>query len=569
MEKLRPLRLRCICVLSLLLAATSCTTSPTTLEGSGLVPEGIVHAEDLLVVDCLLPGQVRKMGRNRVYLTPRRPTKTSAHECELRGGEYVAYDRADLGTALRVWLVEAEEGDPKAQTYVGEIYERGLGREPDPTKAAQWYQRAADQGYARAMINLGQLYERGVGVERDGARAIRLYQAASGLGAAGLDDRTLESAEDGSQVIAPVAPSIQLIEPAIPDTRALSFVPVDRSPVADHHRALVGRVDAPGGLTSLQVNGESVTADSNGLFRARVAIAAEGTEVAIVAVDRQGRQARRRFRVEPPRRAGPSATPAAAPPAPLPAGSAEFGRYRALVIGISEYEELPRLLNAGRDAEAVGALLEEQYGFDVTLLRDATRYDILSALNRLRAQLNQNDNLLVYYAGHGELDEVNQRGHWLPADAERESTTNWISNVSITDTLNAMDARHVMVVSDSCYSGSLTRSALSGLESGMSDEEQRTWLRSIASKRSRTALTSGGLAPVLDVGGGGHSVFAGAFLGVLTRNREVLEGQRLFQELAAQVTYAAESYQFEQRPEYAPIQFAGHEAGDFLLVPQD
>ena len=87
-------------------------------------------------------------------------------------------------------------------------------------------------------------------------------------------------------------------------------------------------------------------------------------------------------------------------------------------------------------------------------------------------------------------------------------------------------------------------------------------------KRSRTALTSGGLAPVLDAGGGDHSIFAAAFLDVLRRNDGALEGQRLFQELSARVTFAAESYDFEQLPQYAPIRYAGHEAGDFFLVPK-
>src|SRR5262245_65202737 len=52
------------------------------------------RAEELFVVDCLLPGQVRKLGR-MTFLTPRRPIKTTAQDCEIRGGEYVAYDRAD------------------------------------------------------------------------------------------------------------------------------------------------------------------------------------------------------------------------------------------------------------------------------------------------------------------------------------------------------------------------------------------------------------------------------------------------------------------------------------------
>ena len=118
------------------------------------------------------------------------------------------------------------------------------------------------------------------------------------------------------------------------------------------------------------------------------------------------------------------------------------------MIGNNDYAHLPKLKTAVADAEAVADVLSEKYGFGVTLLRDANRYQILSALNELRARLTEDDNLLIYYAGHGTLDEVNQRGNWLPVDAEPESSANWISNVSLTDVLNAMSARHILVVAD-------------------------------------------------------------------------------------------------------------------------
>ena len=81
-------------ILSSLLAVAGCR--PPSLSGqapdqppspsSSAVPG---RAETLLVVDCLLPGQVRKLGRQMTFLTARRPIKTSAQDCEIRGGEYV------------------------------------------------------------------------------------------------------------------------------------------------------------------------------------------------------------------------------------------------------------------------------------------------------------------------------------------------------------------------------------------------------------------------------------------------------------------------------------------------
>ncbi|HEB88284.1 MAG TPA: hypothetical protein ENI85_01830 [Deltaproteobacteria bacterium] len=561
---------------------------------SGLVPAGALHPDDLLVVDCLLPGRVRKLGRSQVYMTPRRPTKTSATECEIRGGEYTAYDRADFRTALRVWLEKAKQGDPQAQTYVGEIHEKGLGVKPDFAKAAQWYRKAADQGFERAMINLGQLYELGRGVEKDPERALAWYRKASGLEEAGLayltptatgrrsgtkaTGRSTRTEPTGGSEPPPkeillartAPPSIQLIEPSIPETRAIQIVydPPASSRSGPSTRTLIGRVVAPAGLVGLFVDGREEKVDPQGLFRAEIEVPDHEQDVVLAAIDREGRRTERRLRVgvDPSTFERAESEARARKRRELKRGP-DFGNYHALVIGNGDYRHLPRLKTAKADAEAVAETLRDRYGFHVTLIRDATRYDILSALNAMRARLTDEDNLLVYYAGHGELDKVNMRGQWLPVDAERDSTANWISNVAITDILNAMNARHVMVVSDSCYSGALTRSALANLDGALSDDKRKAWLTTLASKRSRTALTSGGLSPVLDTGGGGHSVFARAFLDVLTGNDDILEGQRLYQELSARVTYAAQNYQFEQLPQYAPIKFAGHEAGDFFLVP--
>lgn len=138
-------------------------------------------ADKLLIVDCLLPPQVRKLGSSFSYAAARRPVKTSAAECELRGGEYVAYDRADYRTALKVWLPQAEAGDPEAQNYVGQIFEKGLGLEKDYQSAAHWYEKAAKQGFAEAQINLGYLLEKGLGVAQDSAKALNLYRQASGI----------------------------------------------------------------------------------------------------------------------------------------------------------------------------------------------------------------------------------------------------------------------------------------------------------------------------------------------------------------------------------------------------
>ena len=173
----------------------------------------------------------------------------------------------------------------------------------------------------------------------------------------------------------------------------------------------------------------------------------------------------------------------------------EFGNYHALVIGIDEYKHLPKLETAVRDAKAVAQVLEKDYGFKVRLLVNPDRLGIIDAFDEYRESLGGKDNLLNYYAGHGWLDEDADRGYWLPGDAQSNRRGRWVSNATITDTLKTLLAKHVMVVADSCYSGTLTRSANIGLRSG----DQYKWM---AKKWARVAMVSGGLEPVSDKGGG-------------------------------------------------------------------
>lgn len=138
-------------------------------------------SEDLFVVDCLLPGQLRRLGTKVTFVAARRAIKTTGADCGIRGGEYVAYDRANHATALQIWLPLAEAGDAAAQAYVGEIFEKGLGVPPQFDAAALWYRRAAEQNNSRAQVNLGSLYERGQGLAKDPEKAVEWYRKASGL----------------------------------------------------------------------------------------------------------------------------------------------------------------------------------------------------------------------------------------------------------------------------------------------------------------------------------------------------------------------------------------------------
>ncbi len=207
-----------------------------------------------------------------------------------------------------------------------------------------------------------------------------------------------------------------------------------------------------------------------------------------------------------------------------------------------------------KDAKGVAKVLTENYGFDVGLLLNPTRDEIIDALDEYREKLGAKDNILIYYAGHGWLDEDADRGYWLPADAKPKRRSRWVSNATITDTLRTLQAKHVMVVADSCYSGTLTRSANISLRTG-------EYLKRMSKKYARVALVSGGLEPVADSDGSGHSPFARAFINTLKGNTSVLDGTHLFTKIRSPVILAA-----DQTPEYSDVRNAGHDGGDFLFV---
>ncbi len=887
------------------------------MEASSLSADG---ADGFLIVDCLLPGQVKKLGSRFNYITQRSPIKTSAADCEIRGGEYVAYDRANYSTALKIWLPSAKEGDAKAQTYVGEIYEKGFGGTPDYQLAAYWYQKAADQSYSRAQINLGHLYELGLGVEADSQKAINYYRTASGMGdqllfastlsanyvprerfetvkgelkeqlrhsealktrletaSANLNNqsaalsaaekeltettqkleklmttqrfipqgeavksaqaaelssqiqqltehrdsleqalnqlstqkRSLEdnqatlnqqiadtkaskaryqqsfnevqqqltsskqrltqsqqelaqvrrqlaeerakiadsaktseidnpeiarlqqqletkrtalaaeqraytaleaenlgkqkqlqetltditaeteqftiantklgqeksalqssladsnaqaaelqkqlllsraaleteraaraqslSAQDEQhkkamaerqqalsalsaqlekqaelvksqkqrirateeqtkqyekdlaqvkaaapqQAVAPqqVAaanpnPRIEIIEPPVVLTRS---VPTVRLLTAEDERDIIGKISAPAGLLSLTVNGKSITPKSNNLFRSAIPIQNDVTPVEVVVVDNNGRRAALNFSFVTE---APGKTVATQKQPPSEKNGAKksvepdkslgkfknlsLGRYYALIIGNNDYRHLSTLETAVNDAKDADELLRSKYNFKSTLLLNADRYQMLSELNNLRKNLTETDNLLIYYAGHGKMDEASGRGYWLPIDAEENNNANWISNSEITDILNAIPARHILVVADSCYSGTLAPTPLARVETGAPTELRQEWVKLMSNTRARITLTSGGLGPVLDSQGSDHSVFAKAFLESLRNNDGLLQGYSLYAQVLGKMTTGPELAQAEI-PEYSPIHLAGHESGEFFF----
>jgi len=245
-------------------------------------------------------------------------------------------------------------------------------------------------------------------------------------------------------------------------------------------------------------------------------------------------------------------------------------KYRALVIGINKYaqaggEGWPQLRSARGDAEAIAETLVGEYGFEVQTLLDekATRGAILNALDDM-ATTGDDGADLIYFAGHGSFDDKLQEGYWIPVDARKtvdghEAKEGWLWNSTLTRLISASNARHVLVLSDACYSGSLFRG-----DQPLSARSSQGWYERAISKPSRYLITSGGLEPVLD-SGAEHSVFAQQVLNYLKySDPKVFSANDLGSALRERV--AALTGQMVQM---GPLPVSGHAGGEFVFVRQE
>jgi predicted kinase len=532
-------RIAAVLAPSILVVASA--ASPSASEKAAAT-QGIVKRSDLEIVDCLLPGQVRQLG-NSTFLSQRRPIRTTTSECAIRGGEYVAYDRADLASSLRVWMQAAEGGDVEAQTNVGEIYERGMGLEPNHEAAATWYQKAADKGYSRALFNLGTLYEQGLGVAQDSLKALNLYRQAWGVPA---DSIIFASAAQREQ-----------------------------EELRKELDAAIAEKDAQLGLLQNQLKelqdqlakkpAAEKTADSSKEI--------EALKKWIAQLESERRKSTERLAGIPRTRTPQGMTELT----PIPPTADErtlagmnFGRYYAIVIGNQDYQSMEDLETPKYDAARAARILADKYGFTVQILEDANDITMLKAINDLNAVLKPEDNVLIYYAGHGSRLHSGkaESGYWLPVNADAPpKDTFWIPNEQITGHLGRLPAKRVLVVADSCYAGLLSTDP-SYLFLNDKVAYSKEYIKYKLPKRARLLLSSGGDKPVLDEGGGGNSVFARAFLDELEANQGILSSPELFSRIRKRVEVSAAKNRFVQTPEFKSIKGAGHEVGDFFFVPR-
>lgn len=241
----------------------------------------------------------------------------------------------------------------------------------------------------------------------------------------------------------------------------------------------------------------------------------------------------------------------------------EVGKFYALVIGINNYTgDWPALDNAVNDAKAVEKVLRNKYTFDeiFTLYNEnATRDDIIEAFEKLIDQVNENDNVLIYYSGHGEFRSKMNKGYWVPVDAKTKSTKRYINNLDVRSYIEGIKSKHTLLIADACFSGDIFRGVG---DSRIQFDNSEKYYKTVYNKPSRQAISSGGIEPVMDGGSDGHSIFTYHLLKALNGNdKKFMDAGELYNQIRIPIVNNS-----EQTPIFAPIKNAGDEGGQFIFI---
>ena len=233
---------------------------------------------------------------------------------------------------------------------------------------------------------------------------------------------------------------------------------------------------------------------------------------------------------------------------------AEHGKNFAVVIGVSKYSDamMPDLFYPIFDARKVVDVITSFYTFDrknVLLLENPTKGRILHALDSVDNVVTSKDNLLIFYAGHGNWDEKSSMGYWLPSDAAARLLDNWLMNSIITHYVSLSKARHTLVIADACFGGSIFRTR------AIQPEEEKS-IADMYLKTSKKAMTSGDLTEVPD-----ESLFVKTFIEQLSANKEnYLPTEKLFFSIKPSIVK-----EIDMIPQFGTIKNAGDQGGDFIF----
>lgn len=247
-----------------------------------------------------------------------------------------------------------------------------------------------------------------------------------------------------------------------------------------------------------------------------------------------------------------------------PSGNTVAGVNWLFVIGINDYGTWPKLQTAVNDATSLRNVLLDRYRYDREHIlelydREATRQNIIGNLRFLAKNIRANDSLVIFYAGHGHIDSITKAGSWIPVNSDMENSASWISNHEIKQylTVDAIKAKHILLVSDSCFSGDFFRG-----KRGKLPAVTPAVIKKAYKLTSRQAIASGGLEPVSDAGFGNNSVFSHFFIKTIKENLDpFITPSGLFPDIKAGVAENAEQF-----PTFGTLTGSGgQQGGEFVF----
>lgn len=340
-------------------------------------------------------------------------------------------------------------------------------------------------------------------------------------------------------------PTITITSPNV--NRGFSIVKNNKS------TTITGTIADESNIYEVLINGEDAYVDSNGKFSKNVILGVGENTFTVKATDIHMNSATKAFTIK--REVEQTETTITNTTKINNTNSIETGKYYALIIGNNEYTDnaISTLDEPVKDDTKLYNVLTSKYSFspqNVTLLKNATYVQMIDAFDKLSNTLTKNDNLLVFYAGHGWWDKKKNLGYWLPSNAKQSSTAFWIRNSTISDYMASIKSKHTLLIADACFSGSIfkTRSAF---------DNAPIAIKKLQNLPSKTAMTSGNLMEVPD-----KSVFLKYLVQRLEENTDkYLPADKLFASFRIAVMNNNPN-----APRFGTIQNAGDEGGEFIFV---
>jgi hypothetical protein len=231
------------------------------------------------------------------------------------------------------------------------------------------------------------------------------------------------------------------------------------------------------------------------------------------------------------------------------------GKQWAVFIAIDEYREWDTLLYPVKDAREVKNILLEHYNINETrelYNANATKAAITQLFIELQDKAGPDDSVFVFHAGHGYNDERTKTSAWIPYNGgkDRVDQANWFSHLQIRSMLDSLKARHVFLISDSCFSGDL-------LDAARGDAQAVSNYPAAYDRVSRQAMSSGASEEVADV-----SEFASRLKNTLLRT----ETPYLTPDyLLSQIKELPTARRLNAIPILAAIPRSGHQLGGSFL----